>query len=262
MSIDTTKKIKQVTYNGTEIPLNGYDTSDATVTADDMLAGKIAYGSSGKVTGNMKNLTQVIMSNPPLAVHQGSGEIVGAAKSPSVGYINTDTTLGFRLAADNFGNAATSDVVKGKTFTSQAGLKMTGTYVPLDTSDATATAADITLGKTAYVNGRLVTGTREDSAVANIYNNTTKTLLCLLNTGDSIESVELAPDVGTDYVPLKSGSMVVAKDPSGALETIEVINGAEEPWGSSEYSFNHGCAFLLDPVAVMEGDNTIILNEP
>ena len=38
------------------------------------------------------------------------------------------------------------------------GLKITGTFVPLDTSDADAVAADIKASKTAYVNGSKVTG--------------------------------------------------------------------------------------------------------
>lgn len=59
------------------------------------------------------------------------------------------------------GTATAADVVKGKTFTSDSGLLIEGTHEceeGLDTSDATAVAADILSGKTAYVNGSKVTG--------------------------------------------------------------------------------------------------------
>ena len=54
--------------------------------------------------------------------------------------------------------ATAADILSGKTAYAD-GNKLTGILELLDTSDATATAADIASGKTAYVNGGKVTGT-------------------------------------------------------------------------------------------------------
>lgn len=65
------------------------------------------------------------------------------------------------VPASEFGTAGITQVMKGVTFTSQNGIKKTGTYEPptLESqTQATATAADIASGKTAWVNGSKVTG--------------------------------------------------------------------------------------------------------
>ena len=54
--------------------------------------------------------------------------------------------------------ATAADVRSGKTAYIASG-KVTGTLTPLDTSDANASATDIRTGKTAYVNGTKLTGT-------------------------------------------------------------------------------------------------------
>ena len=54
--------------------------------------------------------------------------------------------------------ATAEDIALGKT-AYVGGKLITGTYVELDTSNATATAGDIMAGYTAYVNGQKVTGT-------------------------------------------------------------------------------------------------------
>lgn len=133
MAIDTTKKIKQVTYNGTEIPLRGYDTSDATVTASDMAEGVVAYGASGKVTGTVPAMKQVLLTEGSATQSNVSGYsgvmVIGKYNLPSDRnkQIVTDE-LGVLAVApySEFGDVGSSDVAEGKTFTSAVGLKITG----------------------------------------------------------------------------------------------------------------------------------------
>ena len=60
--------------------------------------------------------------------------------------------------------AIAADILTGKTAYAQ-GQKLTGTLVQLDTSDATAYPGVIRTGYTAYVDGEKITGTLEDSSV-------------------------------------------------------------------------------------------------
>ena len=128
MAIDTTKKIKQVTYNGTEIPLRGYDTSDATVTAGDMAFGVIGYGKNGKVTGTLTKVeagtSQSIGADE---VKKLSTEIDMHCTFPVNVIFQAKSGLNISAKPSEFGNATAADVAKGKTFTSAAGLKVAGT---------------------------------------------------------------------------------------------------------------------------------------
>lgn len=127
MSIDTTKKIKQVTYNGKDIPLRGYDTSDATVTAGDMARNVIAYGKDGKVTGSL------VRSNNPSNANSLGGTSISSGDGTIWfgGYFDEGTVIASKskmgAPLEFLGDATAADVAKGKTFTSAAGLKVTGT---------------------------------------------------------------------------------------------------------------------------------------
>lgn len=75
-------------------------------------------------------------------------------------FLQNGSEIRFELPVDeNFGDAMPEDVIAGKKFTSQDGIGQTGTYVPLDTSDATVTANKLAAGVTAYGKDGKVTGT-------------------------------------------------------------------------------------------------------
>ena len=134
---------KKVT--GTHACPGGLDTSDATAAAADILSGKTAYVKGKKVTGS-------IASRSAQTITPGTADQTIAAGQ----YLSGKQTIkgDANLVADNIKSGVSVFGVDGA---------YVGT-VDIDTSDATATAEDISSGKTAYVNGLKVTGTHECAA--------------------------------------------------------------------------------------------------
>lgn len=155
----------------------GVDTSDATATAADIASPKTAYVNGQKITGGVYELyTMSIDTDVELKAVDSyitlSGKNSGVEISPKI--LRPGATIKVLLEASEFGNVTAEEVVSGKTFTSIAGLKVTGTAtLGVDTSDATASRDDIIYGKTAYVNGVKITGSLGTGGVmTNVYGNT------------------------------------------------------------------------------------------
>ncbi len=162
-TIEATDKIHPEDY-ATRISAiqTGPDTSDATATATDISAGKVAYGADGRIEGTLAERTAINVSGVTPTGMQSDGLHISAdVPDDSTGIVRSGATINLTSPASNFGTATASDVLSGKTFTSSTGLKVSGTLVPetgTDVSDATAARSDIRSGKTAYISSGKVTG--------------------------------------------------------------------------------------------------------
>lgn len=114
--------------------------------------------------------------------------------------------------------ATAADIRSGKTAYGATG-KITGTLVPLDTFDANATASDIASGKTAYVNGAKVTGTHTCPAATGIgydYPTITAETVIAANTTTTIPDTNIVWDEYTGT----SGDLIVV----GIMSIVGYVN--------------------------------------
>lgn len=124
---------------GTRPATSGTDTSDATATEEDIARNKTAYVQGAKVTGK---LTEYLAGETLSYYTSGDEEITIERDSDSdnisikIHCFDDDKIMRhnsyIKLGADAilFGNATAADVAKGKTFTSAAGVNVTGTAEP------------------------------------------------------------------------------------------------------------------------------------
>lgn len=147
---------------------NTLDTSDATATSEDIIAGKTAYiadgslatGSLGRLSGNYGTKLREISHNANqsyISLYPVKGYSDGTSSTvtfyiPNKARWYTATDEDKRFINELFAELGiTPEILKaGATL-----YTLTGTF----SKDATATSNDIVIGKTAYVNGELVTGT-------------------------------------------------------------------------------------------------------
>ena len=141
----------------------GTFTADANATSGDIIAGKTAYARGVKVVGTIGISTPSVAENdvtiPSGYIPEEQTITVGnTVNGDQIRPSTTEQTIhaGSYLLGDivieGSSNLKASNIRPGKSI-----FGVSGTF----TSDATATAADIMAGKTAYVNGSKVTGTAD-----------------------------------------------------------------------------------------------------
>ena len=121
---DNTSKIAAILAKANALP-DRLDTSYATAAAEDIVQGKTAYVNGEKVTGSRKKVTQLTGSVTAKMIMNGLARFVGKVTQNAA--IDAGKSIGLSLGAEELGNADDADVAKGKTYTSAAGFKRTGT---------------------------------------------------------------------------------------------------------------------------------------
>lgn len=160
-----------------------------------------------------------------------------------------------------------SDVLKGKKFHLPSGAQGTGSCeYDADTSDATATAAEILSGKTAYKNGEKLTGTMPNrgGVTGSI---TTKAGQYTIPSGyhdgsgkvgiESTEQAKLIPANIREGVTLLGveGSMSGSEDVKATALAVTPYMTAQTIQPSDKGDYNSFSQVTVAPIAIVETDN-------
>ena len=141
--------------------VEGSYTSDANAMAEDIAMNKTAYINGQKITGTLPlfpNSRTFTVDNAGVADNIEDSELEFTTINTAKQILDSNLNMKFSAPYSDIVTAIglTADkLISGNTILGIEGTATTG----IDTSDATATADDIVVNKTAYANGQKITGT-------------------------------------------------------------------------------------------------------
>ena len=123
-------------------------------TASDIRSNKIAYVNGGEIIGSLPEYSSYNMSYSSITDDTASNAQikVNGTRSGASCIINKGSTTTLSVPASNFGNATREQVLNNATFTSSAGLAVTGNIVTKTSSDVTVSGATVTIPVGYYAN--------------------------------------------------------------------------------------------------------------